>query len=148
MCVCTTTHLFMYHVNSTYHQLGSARHRVFRSFKPRLLSGRRTSSDHMIITPHWIDSSSTGIFLAIANWMLFLQLVRALSLQLYVVFLQCLGSSMLCTPIGLESLDNTLLLETVCLPRSLHRVCRSVYLTFFNSYALWHLSFQVLSVPQ
>ena len=64
--------------------------------------------------------------------MLFLQLVRALSLQLYVVFLQCLGSSMLSTPIVLESLDSPLLLETVCHPRFLHRVCRSVYLAFFK----------------
>jgi len=44
--------------------------------------------------------------------MLFLQLVRALSLQLYVVSLQYLGSSMLSTPIVLESLDSPLLLET------------------------------------
>ena len=143
MCVCTTTHLFMYHVNSTYHQLGSARHRVFRSFKPRLLSGRRTSSDHMIITPYWIDSSSTGIFLAIANWMLFLQLVRALSLHLYVVFLQCLGSSMLCTPIVLESLDSQ-----VCHPCYLHRVYRSVYLAFSIHMRSGTFPPKVLSVPQ
>jgi len=44
--------------------------------------------------------------------MLCLQLVRALSLQLYVVFIQCLGSSMLSTQIVLESLDSPLLLET------------------------------------
>ena len=94
------------------HQLGSARHRVFRSFKPRTLSGRRISSDHMITTPRWIASSSPGLFSTIANWMIFLQLVRALSLLLYVVFLQCLVSSMLSTPIVLESLDCPFLLET------------------------------------
>ena len=66
-------------------QLGSARHGVFRSFKPRTLSGWRISIAHMITTPHWIASSSPGFFSTIANWMLFLQLVRALSLQLYVV---------------------------------------------------------------
>ena len=97
------------HPHEVDYQLGSARHRVFRSFKPRTLSGRRIS---MITTPHWMASSSPGLFSTIANWMLFLQLVRALSLQLYVVFLQCLGSSMLSTPIVLESLDRPLLLET------------------------------------
>jgi len=66
----------------------------------------------MITTPHWIASSSPGLFSTLANWMLFLQLVRALSLQLYVVFLQCRGSSMLSTPIVLESLDSPLLQET------------------------------------
>ena len=73
------------HPHEVGHQLGSARPRVFRSFKPRTLSGRRISSDHMITTPHWIASSSPGLFSIIPNWMLFLQLVRALSLQLYVV---------------------------------------------------------------
>ena len=74
------------HPHEVDHQLGSARHRVFRSFKPRTLSGRRISSDHMITTPHWIASSSPGLFSTIANWMLFLQLVRALSLQLLSCF--------------------------------------------------------------
>ena len=135
------------HLHEVDHQLGSACHIVLRSFKPRTLSGRRSVviiwSLHLIGMLPLLLVSST-----IPNWMLFLQLVRALLLQLYIVFLQCLGSSMLSTPIVLESLNGPLLLETVCHPRSLHRVCRSVYLTFFNSYALWHLSFQVLSVPQ
>ena len=46
------------HPHEVDHQLGSARHRVFRSFKPRTLSGRRISSNQMITTPHWIASSS------------------------------------------------------------------------------------------
>ena len=87
-------------------------HIVFRSFKPRTLSRRRISSNHMITTLHWISSSYPGLFSTIANWVLFLQLVRTLSLQLYVAFLQCLGSSMLPIPIVLENLDNLLLLET------------------------------------
>jgi len=36
------------HQHEVDHQLGSTRHRVFQSFKPRTLSGRRVSSDHMI----------------------------------------------------------------------------------------------------
>ena len=37
------------HPHEVDHQLGSARHRVFRSFKPRAFSGRRISSDHTIL---------------------------------------------------------------------------------------------------
>ena len=50
------------HLHEVDHQLGSARHIVLRSFKPRTLSGRRINSDHMITTPHWIASTSPGLF--------------------------------------------------------------------------------------
>ena len=94
-CECLKQHSV--HPHKECHQLGSARHRVFRSSKPRTLSGRRISSDHMITTPHWIAFISPGLFSTIANWVLFLQLIRALSLQptmpmeLNVVHTECAG---------------------------------------------------------
>ena len=62
--------------------------------------------------------------------MLFLQLVRALSLQRCVVFLLCIGRSMWFILIVLVNHDSQ-----VCNPHYLHRVCRSVYLAFFTVYA-------------
>ena len=51
------------HPHEVNHQLGSAPHRVFRSFKPRpLREADQDSSNHMITTPHWIASSSPGLF--------------------------------------------------------------------------------------
>jgi len=94
-------------------QLGSARHGVFRSFKPRTLSGWRISIAHMITTPHWIASSSPGFFSTIANWMLFLQLVRALSLQLYVVLNDWCDINIKCRTISTFRNDDMSLNQTM-----------------------------------
>jgi len=59
--------LYSAHPREVDQQLGSVRHRGFRSLKPRTLSGRRISSDHRITTSHWIDSSSLGLFSTIAS---------------------------------------------------------------------------------
>ena len=96
------------------------------------------SSDHRITTLHWITSSSSVLFLARARWMLFLQLARALSLHLCVVFLlpgmhrelnvihsDCAGKSR--QPACIWN-------SQVGYPHSLHRVCGSVYLSFFTVY--------------
>jgi len=82
------------------------------------------SSDHMITTPHWIASSYSGLFSTIANWMLFLQLVRWLSLhsftwsptmsgELNVIHVDCAGKPRQPTPTGNSQ---------VCHPRSL-QIC-------------------------
>ena len=158
-CVKVTTHIVCYgiyisceclkqhsvHPHKEGHQLGSARHRVFRSSKPRTLSGRRISSDHMITTPHWIASSSPGLFSTIANWMLFLQLIRALSLQptmpmeLNVVHTDCAGKLRQRTSTRNSQVGH---------PRSLHRVCRSVYAAFPIHMRYGTFPPNELSVPQ
>ena len=53
--------------------------------------------------------------------------------ELNVVYTVCVGKPWQPTSTGNSQ---------VCHLRSLHRVCRSVYLAFFNSYALWHFSSQ------
>jgi len=128
------------HPREVDHQLSSVRHRVFRSFKPNTLSVRWIGSDHRMTIP----SSSLGLLSIMSSWMLFLQLVRALSLQLCVVFLLCLGSSMWSIPIVLENPNITLAGNNrVCHPRSLYRVCWYCFIP----YARWHHSPKVLSVP-
>ena len=76
------------------------------SIKPGTFSGRLNSRDDMITNLHWIASSSPFLFLAIASWMLFPQIVRTLSLQLCVVFRLCLGSSIWFILVVLENHDS------------------------------------------
>ena len=96
----------------------------------------------MITTLYWIASSSLDLFLAIASWMLILQLVRALSLQLCVVFLLCIRSSM--WPI-LEIPDSPLLLGTDKF--AIHTLCTEcvglcTWLSSFRMHLMsWNCSF-------
>ena len=146
-CECLKQHSV--HPHKEGHQLGSARHRVFRSSKPRTLSGRRISSDHMITTPHWMASSSPGLFSTIANWVLFLQLVRALNCsstlssynvrELNVVHTDCAGKLRQRTSTRNSQVGH---------PRSLHRVCRSVYAAFPIHMRYGTFPPNELSVPQ
>ena len=139
------------HPHEVDHQLSSAPHIVCRSFKPRPLSRRRISSNHRITTLHWIASSSPGLFSTIANWMLFLQLVRnaftaalrclpTMPRELNVVHTDCAGK-----PRQPTSTGNS---HQVCYPRSLHRVCRSMYLAFSIHMRSGTFPPKVLSVPQ
>ena len=97
------------HPHEVDHQLCSARHRVFQSFNPRTLSGRWISSDHMITTLHWIDYSSHGLFLAIANWRFFFAACPSAftaALCCFPTTPVCLESSMLSILIVLENSDS------------------------------------------
>jgi len=66
---------------------------TWQTHEVKILSGWCISSDHTITSPNWIASSFPGISSTVASWMLFLQLVRACSLQLYFAFLPCIWIS-------------------------------------------------------